>query len=144
MPNVEPNRSDCIVLENEQLNSNAASSVSDEQMEATDIIKSIGYVMTDNQWREIVFVATKVALYETALETANVELSPYANRKFVVKMMRRLLLDDDAVTRRVRVDREKLSLLLNRAATSGYFDKKAPSRAFRGERRTPWCSCIAA
>lgn len=123
MPNVEPNRSDCIVLENELLNSNGASSVSDEQMEATDIIKSIGYVMTDDQWRDIVFLAAKVVLYQTEFDSVEVELSPYSDRKFSVKTKRRLLLNDDAVMRRVRVHRDKIRLLVNRVGTVGYFDK---------------------
>jgi HD superfamily phosphohydrolase len=124
MPNVEPNRSDCIVLENDQLNSNSASSVSDEQMEATDIIKSIGYVMTESKWREFVFLATKAVFYETPLEPVEVELSPYPGRKYVVQARRRLLLDDDAVMRRVRVQRDRSSILQHRAAETGYFDNR--------------------
>lgn len=122
MPNVEANRSDCIVLENDQLSSTAASSVSDEQMEATDIIKSTGYVLTDAAWKEIVFLASRVVLYRFEMPPAKITLKPYADTEVEVSTRRRLLLDQDAVLSRIRMDHEKLGRVSRAAASAGYFD----------------------
>jgi deoxynucleoside triphosphate triphosphohydrolase SAMHD1 len=122
MPNVEPNRSDCIVLENEQLSSTAASSVSDEQMEASDIIKSTGYVLTEPQWKEIVFIAARTVLYRRDISDAEVTLTPYPGHDRTVKMRRRLFLDSSDVTRRIRFDQDRLAEVMRAANRVGYFN----------------------
>ncbi|MBC2806138.1 HD domain-containing protein [Rhizobium ruizarguesonis] len=68
MPNIEENRDDCIVLDGDQLNLTSFSSVSDEQMEAADIMKSTGYVLCDNQWRDLVFLASRTVFYNSTLQ----------------------------------------------------------------------------
>ncbi len=121
MPNVEATRSECIILENEQLNSTAASSVSDEQMEAMDIVKSAGYVMSDEGWREIVFVAARSVLYKRKQPLLEITLNPYKGAGLTIKSEGRINLDVEAVTRRVGLSRERLRSTIRAASEVGYF-----------------------
>jgi deoxynucleoside triphosphate triphosphohydrolase SAMHD1 len=122
MPNVEANRSDCIILEHEQLTSTAASSVSDEQMEASDIVKSVGYVMSDKAWREITFVAARKVLYLRKRSLTKISFVPHSEIEIEVKAEGRILLDLDAVARRVSLNKEKVQSTLQSAARAGYFE----------------------
>ncbi|MDE2227741.1 MAG: HD domain-containing protein [Alphaproteobacteria bacterium] len=124
MPNLEPNRSDCIVLENERLSSTAASSTSDEQLEAADIAKSTGYVMTTEAWREIVFVATRSILYRHQLPLSEIAMEPYAGSPSItVKSHGHILLDVEGVARRVGIKVEKIRSVIRAAGETGYFDQ---------------------
>ncbi|WP_280800305.1 HD domain-containing protein [Mesorhizobium sp. C416B] len=122
MSNVEPNRSDCIILENDRLNSTAASSVSDEQMEAMDIVKSTGYVLTDPIWRSLVCIATQRVFYEHGRTEANVTLVPFPGIEFTVRARSRLLLDQVAVRSKVQLDKAEIDKLTRSAVRKNYFD----------------------
>jgi HD superfamily phosphohydrolase len=123
MPNLEPNRSDCIVLEHERLNSTAASSISDEQMEAADIAKSTGYVMTESAWREIVLIAARTVLFRRQSGLSDIGLVPYpGGAEIAVKAIGRILLDIDAVAPRVGINSERLGDVMAAADHGGYFE----------------------
>ncbi|XUM23581.1 HD domain-containing protein [Bradyrhizobium oligotrophicum S58] len=123
MSNLEPNRSDCIVLESGRLSSTALTSISDEQLEAADIAKSLGYVLTDFAWREIAYVATRTVLYRRREPLVQVSLFPYAGGpEVVVSASSSILLDPDEVINRVGLDTERLREITNSAAHAGYFD----------------------
>ena len=126
MSNLEPNRSDCIVLESGRLSSTAVTSISDEQLEAADIAKSLGYVLTDFIWREFAYVATRTVLYARREPLAQVSLYPYVgSAEVVVSASSSILLDPDEVTNRVGLDLERLREITNAAAHAGYFDGMA-------------------
>ena len=123
MSNLEPNRSDCIVLESRRLNSTAVSSISDEQLEAADIAKSVGYVMTDWQWREISFIATRSVLYRRRSSLANVALQPFSDgEQITVQCSSSILIDAEAVVARVGLDSDQLHDAMDAADRGGYFD----------------------
>jgi hypothetical protein len=125
MSNLEPNRSDCIVLESGRLNSTAATSISDEQLEAADIAKSLGYVMTDETWREIGFVAARSALYKRREPLAQIAMVPYPGcPEITVACSSSIFLDAASVTHRIGLDAERLRLVMNAADRGGYFDDK--------------------
>ena len=121
MPNIEASRSECIILENTQLSSTASSSVSDEQMEATDIVKSAGYVMSDEAWREITFVAARSVLYLRKQLLADIAFKPYDGANIIVKAEGRINLDVEAVVRRVGLDKDKVDRTIRAATRAGYF-----------------------
>jgi len=121
MPSVEANRGDCIILENEQLSSTESSSVNDEQMEAADIVKSTGYVMCDEDWREITFVAARSVLYARKQPLADIEFAPHSGPSTIVKAEGRISLDIEAVVRRVNLDKDKLNMTVRAAERAGYF-----------------------
>ena len=121
MPNVEANRSDCIILENEQLSSTASSSITDEQMEAADIAKSTGYVMSDENWREITFVAARSVLYARKQPLADIEFAPHSGLSTIIKAEGRISLDVEAVVRRVGLDKDKIDRTVRAAERAGYF-----------------------
>jgi deoxynucleoside triphosphate triphosphohydrolase SAMHD1 len=126
MSNLEPNRSDCIVLESDRLSSTALTSISDEQLEAADIAKSLGYVLTDFAWREIAYVATRTVLYRRREALAQISLFPYAGSpEIVVSASSSILLDPDEVISRVGLNAERLREVTNAAAHAGYFDGMA-------------------
>ncbi|WP_180356119.1 HD domain-containing protein [Aliirhizobium smilacinae] len=122
MPNIEENREDCIVLDGDQLNLTSFSSVSDEQMEAADIMKSTGYVLCDYPWRNLVFLASRAAFYEVSSEEHDITLEPYPGQSLTVKATSRVILSSDAVSQRIRMTREDLRITLKRADEVGYFD----------------------
>lgn len=123
MPNTEANRADCIILENNRLNSTASSSISDEQMEAVDIVKSTGYVLTDSSWRYLVFLASRMVFNNLSLEESEASLRPYDGLEKTVKVKARLLLDQSEMIRKIQLDSSKLEIVNNTAAEMGYFDK---------------------
>jgi hypothetical protein len=57
MPNVQALRNECIIFEDEQLNTKPRGS--DEHMMATNIVKSAGYVMSNEARREIICDAAR-------------------------------------------------------------------------------------
>ena len=123
MSNLEPNRSDCIVLESRRLNSTAVTSISDEQLDAADIAKSLGYVMTDFSWREIVFVAARTTLYKRRAPIDAIAMTPYqGSPELTVACSRSILLDADSVSHRVDLDPERLRLVMDAADRGGYFN----------------------
>jgi deoxynucleoside triphosphate triphosphohydrolase SAMHD1 len=126
MPNLEANRSDCIVLENEELSASSASSITDEQMEAADISKSRGYVLTDEAWREIVFIATRTVLFKGHSAAFQISLAPMRGADpLSVHAKPHIILDVDSVARRVGINRDRLAQLHEAALACGYFDSIA-------------------
>jgi hypothetical protein len=94
-------------------------------MEATDIAKSTGYVMADEAWREIVFIAARTVLYRRRSPLSDVALLPYpGSEEIVLKARGHILLDVDAVVRRIGLDVEKLRRVMVAAASAGYFGDK--------------------
>lgn len=124
MPSIEENRIDCIILDNEQLTLTSSSSVSDEQMEASDIMKSTGYVLTDPAWRDIVFLAARTVLYRSFREEHEVEIEPYPGKAVIVRGVSRLLLDAEAISQRVRMSGSQMARIIADATRAGYFVDK--------------------
>lgn len=123
MPNLEE-RSDCFILENSELTSTAASSTTDEQMDAADIAKARGYVFADEPWREIVFIATRTVLYESGHPLSNIHLEAIPGITPVeIAAMGRIFLDLRSVAIRVGLNMDRLQILVHRAVQANYFDK---------------------
>lgn len=121
MPSIEENRIDCIILDNEQLTLTSSSSVSDEQMEAADIMKATGYVLTDPAWRDIVFLAARTVFFRLFRQEHEVEIEVYAGKRISVRGSSRLLLDAQAISQRVRMSSSQLSKIISDASRAGYF-----------------------
>lgn len=118
---------DCIVLENNELVHSSQRSISDEQSEASDIYKSLGYVLTDIEWREIVCLAarkivakyTEMPIRETSLRLLE-ETPPV---EYLVNCQGRALIDLKGVWRRTGVLQERASELQIAAEWAGYYDE---------------------
>ncbi|GAB5505965.1 MAG: hypothetical protein Rhirs2KO_11280 [Rhizobiaceae bacterium] len=123
MPNIEENRRDCVVLENERLSPTAASTVVDEQLDAADVMKSTGYVLCENRWKDIVFLAARTVFYRKSYPLNEVELTPYEGSKIVVKSATRLRLDEQAVSQRIRMNGDHLDKVIRDADAAKYFDQ---------------------
>jgi len=122
MSNLEQDRSDSIVLQNTRLASAGGSSIADEQMEAADIAKSVGYVMTDVEWREIAFVAARTIFYDSRGTPSDLGLTPYAGAQEVpIRCLPNTLLDFDAVVEKIGLDQNRLDDVMSAADAGGYF-----------------------
>ncbi len=123
MTNIEENREDCFILENEQLMLTPASSVSDEQMDAADIMKAAGYILTDPAWRTAVFLAARTVFYDHLPRQRSVALLPHAGAAHEVTFSSRIVLDAKIIAQRVRIAGDDLDNAIREAAQVGYFDR---------------------
>ena len=124
MPSIEENRIDCIILDNEQLTLTSSSSVSDEQMEASDLMKSTGYVLTDAPWRDVVFLATRTVLFGRSRQEHDVAMEAYPGDPLTLKCVSRVLLDEDTISQRIRMSNDDLRTIFSSASKAGYFEGK--------------------
>ena len=126
-PDLEEKRKDCIVLENRELVRSSSRSVSDEQSDAADIFKSLGYVLTAPDWRIPVFLATRIVLYNKTTPLRDLSFSSYGDELAPdghnVKCIGRVFLDFRATIRRAGLNIEAVHSLQRAAEDVGYFDK---------------------
>ena len=96
--------------------------------DAGDFFRQIGYIMSDQGWREIVCIATRLVVYRISeqFEKKTVPLiygSDDSQGKQVELTVHALsLIDLDAVTRRTGIDVKKLRRLNNTLISAGYYD----------------------
>lgn len=117
---------EAIVLENHELTYSSNRSISDEQNEAADLYKALGYVLSDRDWREIVCLAARKVIAKSVAEPVR-ELSLTKRsvdepQTIHLKCAARLILDQKAITRRAGLKTERVELLQSLASTTGYFD----------------------
>lgn len=115
---------DCIVLENNELIHSSQRSISDEQSEAADIYKSLGYVLTDTEWREVVCLAArKVIAKRTATRIRPTSLRPYEGAdSLTVSCQGRVLIGLNKVFRRAGIPITRAQELQEVAIEAGYYD----------------------
>ena len=126
IPNLERSRKGCIVLENNELLHSSARLISDEQIDAADIFKSLGYVMTDPGWREIVFLAARCVLHRRTVKPKPIVLRPYEGAgapSYTVRCVGRIALDIASVVRRAGLRVEAVNSVMHAAESAGYFDQ---------------------
>ena len=127
MPDLEEERKDCIVLENRELVHSSSRSVSDEQSDAADIFKSLGYVLTELTWRIPVFLAARTILYNSVTPLGEIAFTSYDDGEtpvHKVKCIGRVSLEFRATIRRAGLDLERVLNLQKAAEDVGYFDDK--------------------
>src|SRR5206468_3245928 len=101
------------VLENNEVIHTSRRAIHNPQMDAADIYKALGYVMTDPEWKELVFIAARRVLYRRSFGRSNVALRPYPESESVtVRADRRIRLGIDSVVRRAGLDRGRVDELL--------------------------------
>src|SRR5262249_34424827 len=119
-------RKDCIVLQNrELLRTKNFTNVGGTQ-DAFDIVKAVGFVLCDTEWRSIFLIAARTVL-ATPSSVKPAELAPPRSRleaPLVISLIERMLLDLKGVLRRSGVPRSKFEATLEAATTAGYFDSK--------------------
>lgn len=124
MPHLESSRKDCIVLENDELSHTSTRMISDEQMDAADIYKAIGYVMADPDWREVVFIAARTVFYRRGQGLTRLGIHPYEGAdEYEISGDRRIRLNVGAVIRRAGLRRRHVDDLMEAAERVGYFDE---------------------
>lgn len=123
---------DCIVLENNELIHSSQRSISDEQSEAADIYKSLGYVLTDSEWRVIVCLAARKVIArdtETPIRETSLRLIEHSDTlEHIVNCQGRVLIDLKGVFRRAGIPLPHAQELQLVAEDVGYYDD-APSLA---------------
>jgi len=120
-------RKDCIVLENNELVHSSRRIITDELMDATDIYKSLGYVLTEPIWKYCVFIAArKIIAKATATPSKPIEVQLPGDAKSSVKLSfrgaGRVIIDRDASARRAGLDPKRLAEIESFASAAGYFD----------------------
>lgn len=127
MHELEGERKNCIVLENNQLVDSPMRTISNPQGDAADIFKAFGYVMTDPEWREVVFLAARTVFSRQVQPIRRLELATYDGDESVkreVYCLGRIILDSEAVARRAGLNVERLGEIHDAAEKAGYFDDK--------------------
>lgn len=127
MPGLEEQRQDCIVLENNDLVHSKVRLVSDEQTEAADIFKSVGYVVTSPEWRVLVFLAARTVLYRRTTPLRATVLKPYSSDgapTFDIRCIGRVMLDLREAVRRAGLNPTAVLDVQRAAERGGYFDDK--------------------
>lgn len=117
---------EAIVLENRELIHSSQRSISDEQNEAADIYKALGYVLTEYEWREVVCLAARKVFASHIVEPprpVDVRRTQHAELTSLrMQVAGRLILDLNTVVRRAGLASGKLARLEALAAEAGYFD----------------------
>lgn len=117
---------EAIVLENHELTYSSNRSISDEQNEAADLYKALGYVLTDREWREIVCLAARKIIAQKFEEPVRkLDLTKRSSKETTqisLKCAARLVLDQRAITRRASLKADRVESLQSLAGTLGYFD----------------------
>ncbi len=117
---------EAIVLENHELTYSSNRSISDEQNEAADLYKALGYVLTDRDWRETVCLASRLVIAKNYAEPVRslslTKRTAEDTQSISMKCAGRLALDQKAITRRAGLKSSLVEQLASAAASSGYFD----------------------
>lgn len=125
---------EAVVLENRELIHSSQRSISDEQNEAADIYKALGYVLTEYEWREVVCLAARKVFAKEIVEPPRpLDVRRTQNAKLTTLQLNvagRLILDLNTVVRRTGLSPEKSARLQALAADAGYFDE------------TPWLVAV--
>jgi deoxynucleoside triphosphate triphosphohydrolase SAMHD1 len=117
---------EAIVLENRELVHSSQRSISDEQSEAADIYKALGYVLTDYDWREATCLAARKVFAMNICEKPrpmDIQISQHGETSSIkIQVAGRLVLDLSSVVRRTGLLASRVAMLEDAAAGSGYFD----------------------
>lgn len=123
----------CLVLQNEELVLSHELHNVTQTNAAEDIFKAAGYVLTDPEWRDYVYLAARKILYELTAKWVACELiinepgrpqeATVVPRTLELRGYRALQINSERVVRRTGLNRDSIGVLENRASTKGYFDK---------------------
>lgn len=124
---MDRDRKDCVVLQNgELLRTKQFTNVNGTQ-DAYELVKAVGFVMSDPQWASIVLLASRMVLGKVhggpipadfPKKRASSDTSPLQ-----IHLVERMLLDLTGVMRRAGVPRNKLDATVVAASDAGYFDE---------------------
>jgi HD superfamily phosphohydrolase len=130
MTEIEGPRREAVVLENNELIHSSHRTISDEQGDAADLYKALGYVVTDAPWREIVCLAARKVFATSYREPARPMALARSMESGVdslnVRTAGRLVLDLKTVIRRTGLNASRIRELQRSAEKTGWFDD-APS-----------------
>jgi deoxynucleoside triphosphate triphosphohydrolase SAMHD1 len=142
-----PVHDDCLVLQNRELVYSKELHNVTQTNDAEEIFRASGYVLTDDPWREIAFVAARKVLAERTKEWLRIDARVGGHRSMGDLAKRRagvapaesmnfngseeieadaftvLNLDHDKVIGRTNLDKRGVEMIETRAAIRGYFDK---------------------
>lgn len=113
----------CIVLENGHLIHSSSRLISEEQHDAAEIYKSVGYVMTDQEWREVVCLASRVVIernFRSNRYPTDIELE--AAKPLTVTCLGAPIVDMQEAVRRAGLRSDRIGELHAAAERSGYYD----------------------
>jgi HD superfamily phosphohydrolase len=128
---------DCLVLQNRELVYSKELHNVTQTNDAEEIFRASGYVLTDDPWREIVFIAARTLLAQRTAEWLKIEVrvdernhlfseaSTSATVKpeiFTADAFTTLNLDQEKVAGRTGIQRQKLQQIEHLAERRGYFD----------------------
>jgi hypothetical protein len=123
---MDRSRKDCIVLQNEELlRTSKFTNVSGTQ-DAFDIVKAVGFVMSDLEWAPFVLLAARSVLGQPHGQPKPAELPPSRPGSGLdpieITIVERMILDLKGVLRRAGVPRAKFDPVIEAATRAGYFD----------------------
>jgi HD superfamily phosphohydrolase len=118
-------RKDCIVLQHgELLRTKNFTNISGTQ-DAFEIVKAVGFVMSDPQWLPLVLIASRTVLSRPVgpIKPAELPLPRTQDAEpLKISLMERMLLDLKGVLRRTGISRSKVDSAMEAATRAGYFD----------------------
>jgi HD superfamily phosphohydrolase len=119
-------RKDCIVLQNgELLRTKRFTNIGGTQ-DAFELVKAVGFVMSDPQWLPLVLIAARTVLAKPLGRIKPADLPPPRGGRndepLQIAVVERMLLDLKGVLRRAGVPRNKFDATMEAATRAGYFD----------------------
>lgn len=142
-----PSQDTCLVLQNHEFTLSHELHNASQTNTAEDIFKASGYVLTDEPWRELAFIAARKVFAERTAKLVELEFQlnpetlsdtdqvPDAGKSFPVLGLQVLHVNRERVVRRTGQNKSRLEAIEQAAEQAGYFDR-APYLASRP--RIPW------
>jgi HD superfamily phosphohydrolase len=119
-------RKDCIVLQNGELLSTKRFTNIGGTQDAFELVKAVGFVMSDPQWLALVLIAARTILSRPLGSIKPADLPPtraaHDDESLKIAIVERMLLDLKGVLRRAGVPRGKFDATMEAATQAGYFD----------------------
>ncbi len=120
-------RKDCIVLQNgELLRTKNFTNIGGTQ-DASELVKAVGFVMSDPQWAPLVLIAARTVLSTPLGPPKPAELplprTEPSEGPLKVAVVERMLLNLKGVLRRTGITRRKFDTAMEASTRVGYFDK---------------------